>query len=146
MKTFTLSYAAPCVLQNVDARCFCRFHFCLACIMATKGPVEGQFWRRNARLRVFGGRSLSGVSELARDQTGAVVRLQNVNNETIVACLMRSFTARPRSRLKALPLACWADKHTHDVVLPCTRSSSTEAQSSSLAEDESLANWQNAER
>ena len=39
----TLNHAAPCVLQNVDARCFCRFHFCLACMMATKGPVEGQF-------------------------------------------------------------------------------------------------------
>ena len=43
MQTFTLNHAALCVLQNVDARCFCRFHFCLACMMATKGPVEGQF-------------------------------------------------------------------------------------------------------
>ena len=48
--------------------------------------------------------------------------VENVNNETIVACLTRSFTARPRSRLKApLPCCSRADKHTHDVVvLPCT--------------------------
>ena len=48
--------------------------------------------------------------------------VENVNNEIIVARLTRSFTARPRSRLKA-PLACCsrADKHTHDVVvLLCT--------------------------
>ena len=42
---------------------------------------------------------------------------------------------------KLRALACWADKHTHDVVLPCTRSCSREAQRSSLDEDEFLANW-----
>ena len=72
----------------------------------------------------FADRSAEDCSHRVSARSRSIGRgcaVANVNNETIVPCLTRFFTARPRSRLKA-PLACCsrADKHTHDVVWPCT--------------------------